>query len=854
MIVTRDRYPHFRVDLVELFSRWLTPLFDIDWVCARSSQRLSIVLLCRPGERFLVSRPGVPSWIGLQLGQAVRVMRGEVDIVQVRDAALSAVLFFAASRLGRRPFVYWMSYPMTEGYLHRALCRTAPDAPLLKLARLAYGRVAGRLLYAWVLPRAAHVFAQSERMKADLIAKGIPRERITAVPMGVSVSIYDPVTIPPTVDPRLDGRKVLVYVGSLDPERGIEMLISALAAVRTEGLHAILVLVGDTPSADVRRLKRAADTAGVAADMVFTGHLPLSEALSYVRRADVCLAPFPVWPETYLSATPTKLIEYLAMGRPVVATDHPDQRQVIEASGAGIIAAPTAGDFAAAIVGLLDEPRRSGGDGSEGPALGRAPSRLRSAQRPGGGRLRRSFGEHPMRQAAAGSTASAVRNLGVGNLEALGRIAARSLLVLVFLIAGSGFSLQLSGLDPRAPVGPDSASLQSQMAIGGAFLVMALFAMLNAQRMAALLRANLLLLALPALALTSVAWAPEQAVAARRAVAFTATVFAGFAITAALPAGAALRFLAQAAAAAVALSIGYLALQPGYGVHQVSDGVQSVHAGDWRGVFGHRTVLAQLSALSLAFAVHGGRAAFRRPWVRAGVMITSGLCLWKAHSGGGLISAGMLLALPPCLALGRRAMARMGWPFCLLLGGAVLTAIALALPLIEAALLSIVGKEPTLTGRRPLWALILPAARERLILGYGYSTGFRDVVARLVSDHSGFGYVPNAQNGYLDVVLNLGLVGLAVTLAILSLALWRAVRLAIAATPGQGGEMLPLLVAAFTAVMNLGEATFIAANDIFALIYVTALVASDEMLRRSPRTDPPRPDAPRSSPGAGKSP
>ena len=367
MIVTRDRYPYFRVDLVELFSRWLTPLFDIDWVCARSLQGFPAVLPGRRGERFLVSRRGVLSWLRLQLGQAVRVAQGGVDVVQVRDAALSAVLFLAASRLGRRPFVYWMSYPMTEGYVHRARRQTPPGAPLLKLARLAYGGVAGRLLYAWVLPQAAHVFAQSERMKADLIAKGIPRERITAVPMGVSVSIYDPATIPPSADPRLDGRKVLVYVGSLDPERDIEMLVSAPAAVRTEGLDAVLVLVGDTPIADVSRLRGAGNAAGVADKVMFTGHLPLPETLSYVRRADVCLAPFPVWPETYLSATPTKLVEYLAMGRPVVAADHPDQRQTIEASGAGVIAPPTAGDFAAAIVGLLGDPAAAEAMGAKGP-------------------------------------------------------------------------------------------------------------------------------------------------------------------------------------------------------------------------------------------------------------------------------------------------------------------------------------------------------------------------------------------------------------------------------------------------------------------------------------------------------
>ena len=87
-----------------------------------------------------------------------------------------------------------------------------------------------------------------------------------------------------------------------------------------------------------------------------------------MRRADVCLAPFPTWPPHYLSATPTKLVEYLAMGRPVVAGDHPDQRRVIEESGAGLIAPATAEGFAAAITHLLAAPAEAEAMGARGPA------------------------------------------------------------------------------------------------------------------------------------------------------------------------------------------------------------------------------------------------------------------------------------------------------------------------------------------------------------------------------------------------------------------------------------------------------------------------------------------------------
>jgi len=186
--------------------------------------------------------------------------------------------------------------------------------------------------------------------------------------MGVTTAIHNPQTIAPVNDSRLEGRKVLVYLGSLDPERTIEVLVQALALVTAEGLDAVLAVVGVAPDADRRRLERGADRQGMSERLIFTGHLPLIEALAYVRRADVCLAPFPTWPALYLSATPTKLVEYLAMGRPVVASDHPDQRRVIEQSGAGLIVSNGPESFAAAILGLLANPGDAEAMGARGPA------------------------------------------------------------------------------------------------------------------------------------------------------------------------------------------------------------------------------------------------------------------------------------------------------------------------------------------------------------------------------------------------------------------------------------------------------------------------------------------------------
>jgi glycosyltransferase involved in cell wall biosynthesis len=56
------------------------------------------------------------------------------------------------------------------------------------------------------------------------------------------------------------------------------------------------------------------------------------------------------------------------MGRPVVASGHPDQRRVIEESGAGVIAPATAEGFGAAILAFLNDPKMAEITGGRGPA------------------------------------------------------------------------------------------------------------------------------------------------------------------------------------------------------------------------------------------------------------------------------------------------------------------------------------------------------------------------------------------------------------------------------------------------------------------------------------------------------
>jgi glycosyltransferase involved in cell wall biosynthesis len=173
------------------------------------------------------------------------------------------------------------------------------------------------------------------------------------VPMAVDPDRADPSLIAPSDDPRLAGRKVVVYLGSLDRARQIEILMDSMLLVRQQHPDALLVLAGDADDADQRaRITQLVAEARFQDAVVWTGWLPMAQAWAYVRAADVAVSPIP---RNFLMdcSSPTKAVEYMSLGVPAVVSDNPDQRQLIEASGGGLCAPYTAADFAQAIGAVL---------------------------------------------------------------------------------------------------------------------------------------------------------------------------------------------------------------------------------------------------------------------------------------------------------------------------------------------------------------------------------------------------------------------------------------------------------------------------------------------------------------------
>jgi glycosyltransferase involved in cell wall biosynthesis len=342
LFFTREDFPTHRVDVEVLFGRELIGRgHGIDLVTLAESKnvasgpqdwhgRTAFVGPTAAGHGFVgrLLKQCLALWHDLM---SLRLVQAKCyDAIQVRDKFLIAAIGVVVAHARGVRFFFWLSFPMPEADLHHARSGNA-RFPAINYVR---GVLSGWLLYRWIIPKSDHVFVQSERMKEEICARGADPKNVTAVPMGVDLS---QVAAARRRDPAaVDGETKLGYLGTLDANRHLGILVDMLGLLRQSGLPVRLLLVGDAHARrDRESLERRAAELGVSQHLEISGFLPHVEAMKRISGVDICLSPIHPSP-IFRVASPTKLVEYLALGLPVVANTHPEQRVILRQSRAGL--------------------------------------------------------------------------------------------------------------------------------------------------------------------------------------------------------------------------------------------------------------------------------------------------------------------------------------------------------------------------------------------------------------------------------------------------------------------------------------------------------------------------------------
>lgn len=150
---------------------------------------------------------------------------------------------------------------------------------------------------------------------------------------------------------------VVLYAGNLEPYQGVPRLIDEATAVLSAHPSALFVLVG-APQDALRYLPASARRLQASGHLRVVERQPRDKVGAYLGMANVVVAP-----RAYGANLPLKIFDYMSAGRPIVATDTPGHRLLLDESRAVLVEARH-GELSRAINGLLDDPARAGALGA----------------------------------------------------------------------------------------------------------------------------------------------------------------------------------------------------------------------------------------------------------------------------------------------------------------------------------------------------------------------------------------------------------------------------------------------------------------------------------------------------------
>jgi O-antigen ligase len=244
------------------------------------------------------------------------------------------------------------------------------------------------------------------------------------------------------------------------------------------------------------------------------------------------------------------------------------------------------------------------------------------------------------------------------------------------------------------------------------------------------------------------------------------------------------------------------------------------HTNAWRGLANHKNSFGECMALAVLLLLSIRFNAFR--WLRIVLLIGAVGLLYLSHSSAAVAACAVVVAIMPMWRI-VSAKRRNGWIVSILIGTMVVVCIALV-TMNREMILTLLGHDSTLSGRVQLWEEVGKAILTHPILGYGYEAfweGFKGVSRNILLETGWL--VPMAHNGYLELMLSMGITGLLLFLVIF----FRSFKLALhyVRSNSRPGALWPISFLCFFALHNLAESTLLTRQTFQFLVFAVILTS-----------------------------
>lgn len=409
-----------------------------------------------------------------------------------------------------------------------------------------------------------------------------------------------------------------------------------------------------------------------------------------------------------------------------------------------------------------------------------------------------------------------------GELTLLERLTlTRGLVVLLMLyLSTHGYIPVLMSTDPSQGGADEGVGVFAQAAF---LLLVGILCLPGCRRLVSSARYAKALLTIGALAIASCLWSQDPSMTLRRSVMLSVPMVFALFLHVRYSYREQVELFLLTGVAAASLSIALTVLYPSYGLDP------SFHDGSWQGIFPQRNVCARACVFFVLPAVSMlGRSGKRMLAAVVALPLLAFLLLMTHSATGPVLAGGMIVTV-----LGFRLVRRLSPNDVIVLAIALIVAAAACIVVIVyqyQSLLVFLGRDATLTGRTTIWDGAIEAVTKHPVLGYGYSSfwlGLKGESANVVL--AARWLIPSAHNGFLDVWLQLGGVGLALFLFTLyqgcSAAVWCLRHVGREASEWAAGIMI------LTIAYNLDETSIMISRELLWVMYSLAFLNLRKLVR-----------------------
>ncbi|MEM6252510.1 MAG: O-antigen ligase [Cyanobacteria bacterium P01_D01_bin.156] len=245
-----------------------------------------------------------------------------------------------------------------------------------------------------------------------------------------------------------------------------------------------------------------------------------------------------------------------------------------------------------------------------------------------------------------------------------------------------------------------------------------------------------------------------------------------------------------------------------------------VHAGAWRGVFTHKNGAGKMMVLTcgVMYTMFNEVKNKRLKWLYALGLLLALQMINKTGSGGALLNSVFILTIVTLLQVFKTETRKLLLSLIFLISAAIFIAVAYV-PLMTFAL-GLIGKDATLTGRTDIWEYIYTMIGHRPVLGYGLGGFWHGTAGPSLYVWQRAGWkVPDAHHGFLDMTLQIGILGS----VIVCLGLWQTLLRGLARTRlfKTWISSWPASYVLYIVLINLAESSLLAPNSIFWILICT---------------------------------